>query len=61
MMEKTTRRRTHVGTTVGGAVTFEATVEITGGTLEEQISEQKALFDAMVREWPVPVKEAKVK
>ena len=58
-MEKSIRRRTNLSTTVGGAVTFEATVEITGGTLEEQVSEQKALYDAMVREWPVPVKEAK--
>ena len=53
------RRRTQVSTTAGGLHTYEATVEIVNGTLEEQVAELKALVSQMDALWPAVQKEPK--
>ena len=59
MEEQTVRRRTNVGTTAGGLHTWDATVEVTNGTLEQQLKFLDELVLEMDRRWPVVPKEAK--
>ena len=51
-MDKTVRHRVNVSTSVKNVHTFEATVEIEGGTLEEVLSESDRLVAELDMRYP---------
>jgi len=53
MNERTIRRRINISTSVKGVKTFEATVEITNGSLPEILSESDALVLELEKRYPI--------
>ena len=56
-----TRRRVNVSTSVKGAKTYDATVEIIDGTNEEILAESDALIKELDKRYPASVELKEVK
>ncbi len=52
-MEQTIRRRVNVSTSVKGVHTYEVTVEIENGTLEQVLIESDLLVDELEKRYPI--------
>lgn len=53
-MEVSKRYRVNVSTSVKGIKTYDCTVDITGGTMEEVLTESDALVAELDRRYPPP-------
>ncbi len=58
-MEVSKRYRVNVSTSVKGIKTYDCTVEITNGTMEEVLEESDKLVAEMDRRYPPPSEEVK--
>ena len=58
-MEVSKRYRVNISTSVKGVKTYDCTVDITGGTMEEVLEESDKLVAEMDKRYPPPIEEKK--
>jgi hypothetical protein len=60
IMEVSKRYRVNVSISVKGIKTYDCTVDITGGTMEEVLAESDKLVAEMDKRYPPPIEEVKM-